>query len=101
MRPKIFLFLFSLYISPQAAEFEFDHRYAEEINDTCAGCHGEFGEGGKDGEYPRLAGMPAAFITKQLELFRERIRPNLAMVDFVDHRQMPDEDIFQISVYLE
>ena len=28
----------------------------EEINEVCAGCHGEFGQGEKDGEYPRLAG---------------------------------------------
>ena len=71
-----------------------------DINETCAGCHGEFGEGGKEGEYPRLARQPADFIAKQLLLFRDRIRPNLAMVEYVDHRQMPDQDIVDISAYL-
>ena len=77
-----------------------DSRIGEEINETCAGCHGEFGQGGKQGEYPRLAGLPAAFIAEQLLLFRDRSRKNLAMVEYVDHRQMPDGDIAHISVYL-
>jgi cytochrome c553 len=99
--PKSAVFFFILLLSNQAISFEYDPGFGEEINETCAGCHGEFGEGGKEGEYPRIAGMPAKFLAEQLELFRERIRPNIAMVEFVDHRQMPDEDIFQISTYLE
>ncbi len=72
----------------------------EEINEVCAGCHGEFGKGGKQGEYPRLAGQPPGFLARQLHLFRDRKRPNLAMVEYVDERQMPDEDIRDISAYL-
>ncbi|MBW9267259.1 MAG: c-type cytochrome [Candidatus Thiodiazotropha sp. (ex. Lucinisca nassula)] len=79
----------------------FDFENGEEINEVCAGCHGEYGQGGKEGEYPRLAGMPSAFLAKQLHLFRERIRPNLAMVEYVDDRQMPDQDIEDISKFLE
>lgn len=71
-----------------------------EINEVCAGCHGPHGEGGKEGEYPRLAGLPAEFIARQLLLFRNRERKNLAMVEYIDERQMPDEDIAHISVYL-
>jgi cytochrome c553 len=71
-----------------------------DINEVCAGCHGEYGEGGSDGEYPRLAGMPSTFIAKQLHLFRDRKRPNIAMVEYVDERQMPDADIQDISYYL-
>jgi len=72
----------------------------EEINEVCAGCHGEFAQGGKEGEYPRLAGQPAGFIAKQMHLFRDRARKNLAMVEYVDHRQMPDPDIVDISAHL-
>ncbi len=72
----------------------------EEINELCAGCHGEFAQGGKQGEYPRLAGMPAAFIARQLYLFRDRKRPNIAMLEYVDHRQMPDEDIEDVSAFI-
>jgi cytochrome c553 len=84
---------------PVAAE-AYDPVNGQEINEVCAGCHGEFGQGGKAGEYPRLAGMPAAFIAKQLYLFRDRRRPNMAMLEYVDHRQMPDPDILDISRYL-
>lgn len=77
-----------------------DLELGEEINETCAGCHGEYGQGGKEGEYPRLAGLPAGFIAEQLLLFRDRIRTNLAMVESVDHRQMPDDDIAHVSAYL-
>ena len=78
-----------------------DLQNGEEINEVCAGCHGDLGQGGKEGEYPRLAGQPAAFLVRQLELFRARQRPNLAMVEYVDHRQMPDPDIADIAAYLE
>ncbi len=85
------------------ADFSFDDadlQNGEEINEVCAGCHGEAGQGGKEGEYPRLAGLPASFIAKQLVLFRDRSRKNLAMVEYVDHRQMPDPDILDVSAYL-
>ncbi len=77
-----------------------DAAIGSEINEVCAGCHGEFGQGGKAGEYPRLAGLPAGFIARQLLLFRERLRQNMAMVEYIDHRQMPDEDIAHIATYL-
>ncbi len=84
----------------QAADKAYDLENGEEINEVCAGCHGEYGEGGKQGEYPRLAGMPVAFIARQLHLFRDRKRPNMAMIEYVDHRQMPDQDIKDIAQYL-
>jgi cytochrome c553 len=90
--------LILLLLSPVALAVDLDN--GQDINDTCAGCHGEFGQGGGDSEYPRLAGMPAAFIAKQLHLFRDRIRPNMAMVEYVDERQMPDADIQDVSHYL-
>jgi cytochrome c553 len=96
----LLLMMLGGFIATQPAAHEYDPDNGEEINEVCAGCHGEYGEGGKDGEYPRLAGMPSNFIAKQLHLFRERARPNLAMVEYVDHRQMPDDDIQDIARYL-
>jgi cytochrome c553 len=78
----------------------FDLDNGAEINELCAGCHGEFGEGGKQGEYPRLAGQPRQFLVDQLLLFRSRERPNLAMIEYMNERQMPDADIEDVSAYL-
>ncbi len=77
-----------------------DLEMGEEINEVCAGCHGEYAEGGKDGEYPRLAGLPVKYIERQLHLFRDRKRPNMPMVQYVDERQTPDQEILDISTYL-
>jgi len=84
----------------QAQEYEYDAEIGEEINELCAGCHGEFGQGGKEGEYPRIAGQPLEFIRNQLRLFRDRIRKNFAMVEYIDDRQLPEEEMYHISRYL-
>ncbi len=93
-------FTIAVLLSVQCPTSALDMLNGEEINELCAGCHGEFAQGGKQGVYPRLAGMPAAFIARQLYLFRDRKRPNMAMLEYVDHRQMPDEDIEDVSAYL-
>lgn len=80
--------------------YEYDPDNGEEINELCAGCHGEYGQGGKDGVYPRLAGQPVDFLAQQLHLFRDRKRPNMAMIEYIDERQMPDNDIQDISRFL-
>ncbi len=85
---------------PPAADYEPDLFNGEEINELCAGCHGEFGQGGGDGKYPRLAGLPATYIERQMFLFRARQRPNLPMVEHVDERQMPDNDIRDVAAFL-
>lgn len=96
----LLIFVALLGLSQSTAAREPDLDVGEEINELCAGCHGEFGEGGKQGEYPRLAGQPYQFLVDQIVLFRERRRPNMAMIEYVDDRQMPDEDIQDISAYL-
>ncbi len=64
-----FLLCLLLAIPPQATPLK-DHDYdpdnGQDINELCAGCHGETGEGGGDGEYPRLAGLPAKYLAGQM-----------------------------------
>lgn len=81
-------------------EHDYDPDNADEINQICAGCHGEFGMGGKEGKYPRLAGMSKAYLFKEMVAFRDRTRPNMPMVEHVDDRQMPDKEIMDICIYL-
>ena len=72
----------------------------KEINGTCAACHGELGQGGKKGEYPRLAGQRAAHIEDQLKAFRARKRVNIPMFPYTQERELTDEDIKEVSAYL-
>lgn len=100
MRIFIGLLFFFLPLVVHAEEAQIDLDLGEEINEVCAGCHGEFGEGGKDGEYPRLAGLPAVYIAQQLKLFKEEKRKNMPMRPYANERELPDEDIPSISAYL-
>ncbi|MEA3301942.1 MAG: c-type cytochrome [Pseudomonadota bacterium] len=81
-------------------ELKIDLDNGDDINQVCAGCHGEYGQGGKSGEYPRVAGQPAGYTAKQLYLFQNRSRPNMPMVEHVEEREMPPQDIADISAYL-
>ncbi len=99
--PLYVIFFAALLYTWGAQAYEYDPDIGEEINEVCAGCHGEFGQGGKDGEYPRIAGQSARFLEYQLILFRARKRPNMAMIEYVDDRQMPDAEIKDVSNYLE
>jgi cytochrome c553 len=73
----------------------------KDINGVCSGCHGESGQGGKNGEYPRIAGMPRAYLYRQVKLFQKNARPNLPMLEHVQERQLSDQEILDISAYLE
>ena len=86
-----------LFTAPAHAQ---DLEKGKEINDTCAGCHGQFGNGGKRGEYPRIGGQRAAYIADQLRSFRARQRVNIPMYPYTQERELPDEDIRDVSAYL-
>lgn len=77
-----------------------DAANGRDINGTCAACHGDLGEGGKHGEYPRLAGMAARYIAQQLRAFRDRSRINIPMFPFTQERELSDRDIEDIAAYL-
>lgn len=72
----------------------------KEINGTCAACHGEYGSGGKKGEYPRIGGQRVAHIEEQLRNFRARKRINIPMYPYTQERELPDEDIKDVSAYI-
>lgn len=84
--------------APAAPALDVDK--AKEINGVCATCHGEFGQGGKKGEYPRIAGQRALYLAEQLFSYRERRRINIPMFPYTQERELSDADIETISHYL-
>ncbi|MDA8258653.1 MAG: c-type cytochrome [Betaproteobacteria bacterium] len=98
MKLRTLLFLLSLCHASlgQAQNLE----KGKEINATCAGCHGEFGQGGSRGEYPRLGGQGAKYLESQLKAFRARTRVNIPMYPYTQERELPDEDIRDVAAYL-
>ena len=63
---------------------------------TCWGCHGINGEGNEG--YPKLADQHPAYLVKQLNYFKNKIRTNAAMNNVTN--QLNDEEIEAISAYL-
>jgi cytochrome c553 len=90
-------FLSSVMLSPACA---LDLEHAKEIYGPCAGCHGEFGAGGKKGEYPRIAGQRPKFLVEQMKLFQKRVRVNIPMVPYTEPRELSDADMEEIAAWL-
>jgi cytochrome c553 len=72
----------------------------QQINGVCAACHGPLGQGGKKGEYPRIAGMTYEYLHDQLMKFKERKRVNLPMFPYTKDRELSDEDVVHIAAYV-
>jgi cytochrome c553 len=77
-----------------------DLEKAKEIYGPCAACHGEFGAGGKKGEYPRIAGQLAKYMEQQLKAFQKRVRINIPMVPYTEERELSDADMKEVAAYL-
>jgi cytochrome c553 len=98
---KNFLLLGLIFCAGARAEAAVvDLELGEEINETCAGCHGEYGQGSIDGEYPRLAGLTAGYIARQLRNFKQRKRINIPMLPYTNERELPEQDLVSIAAYL-
>ena len=77
-----------------------DEERGKEIFGPCAACHGDYGQGGKKGEYPRIAGQQAKYIESQLKAFQQRIRVNIPMVPYTEERELPAADMKEVATYL-
>lgn len=73
----------------------------KDVYGPCAACHGANAEGGKGGEYPRLAGMPASFLIMSLKQFQDRKRHNMPMVPYTEPRELSDRDMKDVAAYIE
>jgi cytochrome c553 len=95
---RFFLLLAALALSRSVLAVDLDK--GKEINGTCAACHSDNGQGGKKGEYPRIAGQQVKYIESQLKSFRARTRVNIPMFPYTQERELSDEDIKDIAAYL-
>lgn len=96
-----FLIAFLLGASaPRAALPEGQQDSGKEVYGPCAACHGEHGQGGKRGEYPRIAGQRIAYLEYSLRKFRTRERHNLPMFPYTQERELSDADIKAVAAYV-
>jgi cytochrome c553 len=80
--------------------YKYDEAAARDLNRVCAACHGEFGEGGGGGVYPRLAGLNKDYLAEQVRKFKSRERENIPMIPFANERELPERDVRDITTYL-
>jgi cytochrome c553 len=66
----------------------------------CESCHGERGAGGESGKYPRIAGLPAAYIDKQLHDFKAQRRVNKPMIPIFKHHRFDEAVIDTVSEHI-
>jgi len=98
--PVVFNMAFLLATGAALPVIADDLDRAKEVYGPCAACHGEFGAGGKKGEYPRIAGLSAKYIEQQLKAFQKRARINIPMIPFTEERELPNEDMKLLAEYL-
>ncbi|MDD2058890.1 cytochrome c4 [Pseudomonas sp. GD03860] len=65
---------------------------------ACLGCHGADGKGMAAAGFPRLAGLPAAYLSKQLHDFRDGSRKNPIMEPLA--KALSDEEIQAVTTTL-
>ena len=65
---------------------------------ACLGCHGADGKGIAAAGFPRLAGLPAGYLSKQLQDFRSGSRKQAVMEPLA--KALDDTEIEAISAYL-
>lgn len=102
IRPTVACLFAALLLSPalRAATPEGQQDSGKEIYGPCAACHGDMGQGGKRGEYPRLAGQRPGYIEYTLRKFRSRERLNLPMFPYTQERELSDADIKAVAAYI-
>jgi cytochrome c553/uncharacterized protein (DUF302 family) len=96
---KKLISIFLLAVLPLGAN-AVDLANGQEINKSCALCHGNIGQGTPGKLSPRLAGMPKEYLMKATKEYRDGIRKNPLMVKTASIDKMSDADIEDIATYL-
>jgi len=85
---------------PNGKTWTYDADSGHDIMRTCAACHGEFGEGGGGGVYPRISGLHPDYLAEQLRAFKSRARENIPMIPYANERELPEKDVLDVAYYL-
>jgi cytochrome c553 len=72
----------------------------ETVYKHCVACHGARGEGGKEGVYPRIAGLPQGYLERQLRDFQSQQRVNKPMIPIFKHERFDDQVIETVAAYV-
>ena len=97
LKSTVPLFLFCFVVTHNYADTS---EQAEQLNQRCAPCHGLFGQGTPGANSPRLAGLPAWYLSKATEDYKKNARKNALMVEVSGLKQMTDKEIEQLSKWL-
>lgn len=92
----IFLVLMCILSAPLSA----DMALGEQVFKHCKQCHGPKGQGGSDGKYPRIAGLPLPYLEKQLNDFKQRKRSNKPMVPVFKNWRFNKDVIASVAAYV-
>jgi cytochrome c553 len=80
--------------------YVYDKDNAQDVMRICAGCHGELGNGGGGGSYPRLGGLNADYLAEQMRKFKTRERENIPMIPFAVDRELSERDVLDVTRFL-
>jgi cytochrome c553 len=72
----------------------------EAVYRYCENCHGRRGAGGEGGKYPRIAGLPAAYVDQQLHDFKAQRRVNKPMIPIFKHHRFDDGVIAAVASHI-
>ncbi len=72
----------------------------KDVYKYCQSCHGARAEGGNDGQYPRLAGLPQPYLERQLHAFKDLKRLNKPMIPIFKHVRFDAQVIETVAAYI-
>jgi cytochrome c553 len=80
-----------------AAAAQGDIEAGQAKSTMCQACHGTDGNGTGDGQYPRIAGQYASYLSKALHDYKSGARPNAIMAGFA--ATLSEEDIENLAAF--
>lgn len=92
--------LFMAILLLLASDLLAEESVGKQIYTHCKVCHGFQGQGGKDGKYPRIAGLPQTYIEEQLTNFKSRKRINKPMVPIFKNWRFNQDAIQTVAAYV-